>query len=154
MYNPYSPSLANEEQKKKLSGALSSGSFSGPAATAVQEGVGTTALKAGGRAVGQEYGAMAGAAAGSVFGPVGTVAGGAIGGALGSSLLGGGDGGPTAVAPKFDGGAMVANNQNQDTSVQVAGNAQLAPPLNPQQQDPRAFDREEYMRRFGGNSYV
>lgn len=144
-------SLDEEEQKKKLMGAMPEG-FDGPASVAVQDGIGTQIKKQAGGAMASQVGSAAGTAIGTaMFGPLGGFVGGALGGAAGGTLAGG-SGAPTAQAPKFDGGDLV--NKQADTSVTIP--TQMARgPLNPSQEaTQRAFDEEEYMRKFGGNNYA
>ena len=147
----------DEEQKKKLGGALSMGSFEAPTATV--DTTPSAATQAGASIAGQGVGAMAtpaitAALAATPLAPFAPFIGPALGGMVTGALSGGG-GGPQATAPKFDGGSMVADNKSQDTSVKIAGNVpQQAAPLNPQMKDQMAFDEEEYMRKFGGGNYA
>lgn len=145
-------SLDEEEQKKKLMSAMPEG-FGGPKAVAVQEGATTQIMKQAGGAMASKAGSVAGAALGNVLLPgIGGFIGSALGGAAGGALAGGGGGVATAQTPAFDGGDLV--NKQADTSVTIP-TQMVAGPLNPSQEaTQRAFEEEEYMRKFGGNNYA
>lgn len=145
MYNPYIPLLRNEEQVNKLAGPLSMQGFKGPAATKVQDGVGTTIMKQAGGAMASKVGGAAGGAIGTaIAGPIGGFIGSALGSAAGGTLAGGG-GAPVAQAPTGP-----EENAMSTPETKVAG------PLNPQA-DQMAFDEEEYYKNMsafaplGGN---
>lgn len=144
-------SLDEEEQKNQLMGAMPKG-FSGPNSVEVKDGMGTQIVKKAGGAMASKVGSAAGEVIGTaMFGPLGGFVGGALGGAAGSAIVGGGDA-PTAQAPKFDGGDLV---KQEDTSVTIPTQQGLQGPLSLNQEaTQRAFDEEEYMRKFGGNYYA
>jgi outer membrane lipoprotein SlyB len=145
-------SLDEEEQKKQM-GAMPKG-FGGPASVEVQDGMGTQIMKQAGGAMASKVGSVAGAAIGNAILPgIGGFIGSSLGSAAGGALAGGGGGAPTAQAPKFDGGDLV--NKQADTSVTIPTQQVAQGPLSLNQEaTQRAFDEEEYMRKFGGNSYA
>jgi len=142
------PSLDDEDPLKK---SFAKDAMISPNATfnnspTIGQQVGNAGASALGKAAGAAIGTALLPGLGTIAGnSIGGILGGAMGGALGGKAFGSKNGIEAAQVKGPDALAM----ETPKTVVPAAG------PLNPNMQQAQyAFDKEKYMRRFGGNNYA